>query len=56
MLVVDSNDLGVVGFIGLIVIVEFELLEVVQVWVDVDLYVVVGVYEYVLVKLFKKVF
>lgn len=29
MFVVDSNDSGVVGFIGLMVIVEFEFLEVV---------------------------
>lgn len=56
MLVVDSNELGVVGFSGLMVIVEFELLEVVQVWVNDDLYIVVGVYCQVLVKLYKKVF
>lgn len=54
-LVIDSNDLGVVGFIGSLIVVEFDLLVVVQSWVEVDFYWVVGVYVEVVVKLFKKV-
>lgn len=54
-LVIDIFEFGDVGFIGSLVVVEFDLLEVVQVWVDVDLYIEVGVYEKVIVKLFKVV-
>lgn len=55
LLVVDSEDFGDVGFSGFLVVVEFELLQVVCDWVDVDFYVVVGVYVYVQVKFFKVV-
>lgn len=52
---VDSEDPGVAGFTGSLVIVDFPSLEEARAWADVDPYVEAGVYRSVSVKPFKPV-
>lgn len=53
---VDSNEPGAAGFTGSTVIAEFESLEAAQSWANDDPYIAAGVYQYVAVKPYKKVF
>ena len=53
---VDSDNPGVAGFTGSLVIADFESLEHAQQWADNDPYVTAGVYANVIVKPFKQVF
>ncbi len=52
---IDSEDPGPAGFTGSLVIAEFDSLEAAQSWAASDPYVGGGVYEWVIVKPFKKV-
>lgn len=52
---IDSEDPGQDGFIGSLVVAEFDSLEQAQAWADEDPYIAAGVYEKVIVKPFKKV-
>ncbi|MDR9439674.1 MAG: YciI family protein [Halomonas sp.] len=52
---IDSEDPGEAGFIGSLVVAEFEDLESAQAWADADPYMIAGVYAKVTVKPFKKV-
>jgi uncharacterized protein YciI len=52
---IDSDDPGLTGFTGSLVIAEFDSLEAVQAWAESDPYVGAGVYEHVIVKPFKRV-
>ncbi|NRA61400.1 MAG: YciI family protein [Psychrobium sp.] len=52
---IDSEDPGVAGFTGSLVIAEFDSLVVAQQWADIDPYVSAGVYASVTVKPYKKV-
>lgn len=52
---VDSDDPGMAGFTGSLVVAEFDSLEVAQSWADADPYIDAGVYARVLVKPFKRV-
>ncbi len=52
---IDSEDPGEAGFIGSLIIAEFESLEAARTWADADPYVAAGVYSKVTVKPFKKV-
>lgn len=53
---VDSNDPGVAGFSGSVIIAEFPSLEKAQSWAEDDPYIAAGVYKQVAVKPFKRVF
>lgn len=53
---VDSNDPGVAGFSGSLIVAEFSSLAAAVAWAQADPYVVAGVYAQVEVKPFKKVF
>lgn len=53
---IDSEDPGLNGFSGSLVVAEFPSLEDAQSWADADPYVAAGVYAQVTVKPFKKVF
>lgn len=52
---VDSENPGEAGFIGSLVVAEFENLTAAQSWADEDPYVSAGVYAKVVVKPYKKV-
>ena len=52
---IDSNDPGVAGFSGSLVVAQFDSLSAAQAWADADPYVAAGVYANVIVKPFKKV-
>jgi uncharacterized protein YciI len=52
---IDSEDPGEAGFTGSLVIAEFNSLEEAQKWADTDPYAIVGVYQKVVVKPYKKV-
>jgi uncharacterized protein YciI len=52
---VDSNDPGDAGFVGSLIVAEFESLAAAQEWADADPYIGAGVYQQVLVKPFKQV-
>lgn len=52
---VDSNDPGVAGFTGSLIIAEFPSLDEAQEWANSDPYIISGVYHSVQVKPFKKV-
>lgn len=53
---VDSNDPGTAGFIGSLVVAEFESLQAAEQWAEADPYKAAGVYGDVVVKPFKRVF
>ena len=53
---VDSNDPGVAGFSGSLIVAEFSSLAAAVAWAQADPYVAAGVYAQVEVKPFKKVF
>ena len=53
---VDSNDPGVAGFSGSLIVAEFPTLAAAVAWAQADPYVAAGVYAQVEVKPFKKVF
>ena len=53
---VDSNDPGVAGFSGSLIVAEFPALAAAVAWAQADPYVSAGVYAQVEVKPFKKVF
>ncbi|MCP5351809.1 MAG: YciI family protein [Chromatiales bacterium] len=53
---IDSEDPGLAGFSGSLVVAEFASLEEARLWADADPYVAAGVYAEVRVKPFKKVF
>lgn len=52
---IDSNDPGLAGFSGSLIVAEFESLAAAQSWADADPYRAAGVYASVLVKPFKQV-
>jgi uncharacterized protein YciI len=52
---IDSNDPGDAGFVGSLIVAEFESLAAAQQWADTDPYIGAGVYQQVLVKPFKQV-
>lgn len=52
---IDSEDPGVAGFSGSLVVAEFDSLAAAQQWADADPYMAAGVYKQVTVKPFKKV-
>ena len=52
---IDSEDPGIAGFTGSLVVAEFSDLGSAQAWADADPYMTAGVYEQVTVKPFKKV-
>ena len=52
---IDSNDPGVAGFSGSLVVAQFDSLSAAQAWADADPYVAAGVYANVIVKPFKQV-
>lgn len=52
---IDSQDPGPAGFLGSLIVAEFESLEAAQAWADADPYVSAGVYRKVTVKPFKKI-
>ncbi|MBV4499045.1 YciI family protein [Pseudomonas shirazensis] len=52
---IDSNDPGVAGFTGSLIVAEFDSLAAAQDWADADPYVAAGVYEKVVIKPFKQV-
>jgi len=53
---IDNIDPGPAGFSGSLIVAEFESLEAAQAWADQDPYIEAGVYQYVAVQPFKKVF
>lgn len=53
---IDSNDPGVAGFTGSLVVAEFDNLKLAQQWADLDPYLESGAYDNVVVKPFKQVF
>ena len=53
---VDSNDPGIAGFSGSLIVAEFTSLAAAVEWAQADPYVTAGVYAHVEVKPFKKVF
>ena len=53
---IDNNDPGQAGFIGSLIVAEFDNLLAAQQWADADPYITAGVYASVLIKPFKKVF
>jgi uncharacterized protein YciI len=52
---IDSDDPGVAGFSGSLVVAEFPSLQEAQNWADADPYMAAGVYARVTVKPFRKV-
>ena len=52
---IDSEDPGVAGFTGSLIVAEFDSLEQAQAWANTDPYVTAGVFKSVTVKPFKKV-
>lgn len=52
----DANDPGTAGFTGSLIVAEFPTLNEAKAWADADPYVFAGVYQYVSVQPFKKVF
>lgn len=53
---VDSNDPGLAGFSGSLIVAEFTSLAAATEWAKADPYVTAGVYAHVEVKPFKKTF
>ena len=53
---IDTEDPGMAGFSGSVIIADFESLEAAQEWADADPYNDAGVYQQVTVKPFKRVF
>lgn len=53
---VDSNDPGLAGFTGSLIVAEFATLAAANEWAKADPYVTTGVYAQVEVKPFKKAF
>lgn len=53
---VDSNDPGIAGFSGSLIVAEFDSLAAAVEWAQADPYVAAGVYAKVEVKPFKKTF
>ncbi|MFA6971512.1 MAG: YciI family protein [Gallionella sp.] len=53
---VDSEDPGVAGFTGSLIVAEFASLHEAQVWADADPYLAGGVYQNVTVQPFRKTF
>ncbi len=53
---IDSDNPGVAGFTGSLVVAEFDSLAEARQWANVDPYIDAGVYAKVTVKPFKKVF
>ncbi len=51
---IDSNDPGVAGFTGSLIVAEFDNLNAATTWADADPYVAAGVYHQVTVKPFRK--
>jgi uncharacterized protein len=52
---IDSIDPGPAGFVGSLIVAEFESIEAARLWADADPYVVAGVYHTVEIYPFKKV-
>lgn len=52
---IDSPDPGPAGFVGSLVVAEFESLEAARAWADADPYVAAGVYASVEIQPFRKV-
>ncbi len=51
---IDSEDPGAAGYIGSLIVAEFESLDAARAWADADPYVKAGVYANVSVKPFRK--
>lgn len=52
---IDADDPGPAGYIGSVIIAEFDSLEDARAWADADPYVAAGVYAHVSVEPFRKV-
>ena len=52
---IDAEDPGPAGFVGSVIIAEFDSLEDARAWADADPYVAAGVYAQVSVEPFRKV-
>jgi hypothetical protein len=52
---VDSNDPGPAGYLGSLIVAEFESLAAARAWAEADPYVAAGVYAAVDVRPFRKV-
>jgi uncharacterized protein YciI len=52
---IDSSDPGDAGFLGSMLVVEFESLESARAWADADPYVSAGVYQSIEIHPFKPV-
>jgi len=52
---IDAEDPGPAGFVGSLIIAEFDSLEDARAWADADPYVAAGVYAQVSVEPFRKV-
>ena len=52
---IDAMDPGPAGFLGSLVVADFDSLQDAQAWADEDPYIAAGVYERVEVSLFKRV-
>lgn len=53
---VDAEDPGDAGFVGSLIIAEFDSLEAAQQWAETDPFIAAGVYMDVQVRPYKKVF
>jgi uncharacterized protein len=53
---IDGNDPGSAGFVGSLIVAEFESIEAAKGWANADPYVAAGVYENIEIYPFKKVF
>ena len=53
---VDSNDPGIAGFSGSLIVAEFSTLAAANQWAEADPYMLAGVYAHVAVKPFKRTF
>lgn len=51
---IDSNDPGLAGFTGSLIVAEFSNLEEAKTWAKNDPFVIAGVYQNVIVKPFRK--
>ncbi len=51
---IDSEDPGAAGYIGSLIVAEFDSLDAARAWADADPYVKAGVYASVSVKPFRK--
>jgi len=51
---IDSTDPGPAGFTGSLIVAEFSSLEEAKIWANNDPFVIIGAYQHVIVKPFRK--